>query len=152
MAAHVTIEMNETVLAQAYEELKLSNPPSFTLNHSGKYADISKDQKVRGMYHGDTNHVDITSQGDSNEREGLYVLTKHIRFTVLHELRHAWQREHWTPEQKTLGHQGNYAQRIEEIDANEWARYASQKYRGLVTIKRRQVGTSGFSRLSTVTR
>lgn len=156
MPAHVTIELNEDTLAQIVEELDLSKPPSFTLNHSGQFAGSTfgdKDRKVivRGSYHEPTNLVTITSQGESYEREGLYVLTKHVRFTVLHELRHAWQREHWTAEQKRKAATGPYHLRFEEIDANQWADYASPKYRTLVQIKRRQVGRNGFSRLGTGT-
>lgn len=158
MPAHVTIELNEDTLAQIVKELDLSKPPSFTLNHSGQFAKREMDVGgkgervlVRGSYHAPTNLVTITSQGESYEREGLYVLTKHIRFTVLHELRHAWQREHWTAEQKRKAAAGPYHLRFEEIDANQWADYASPKYRTLVQIKRRQVGRNGFSRLGTGT-
>lgn len=149
MAARVSIEMDENILALVIQELNLSNPPSFTLNHSGFHPDLKVEHgKVRGAYHSPTNHVTITSQGESYEREGLYVLTKHVRFTVLHELRHAWQREHWTPEQQERARQGAYSSRHEEIDANTWAEYAMPKYRGLVRITRQRVGRSGFARLS----
>jgi hypothetical protein len=153
-AAHVTIKLDADLLAQLVAELELSNPPSFTLNHSGQLSGvrIGGETKVRGSYHHATNHVTVTSQGSSYEREGLYVLTKHVRFTVLHELRHAWQREHWTKEQQIAGSQGDYAHRHEEIDANQWADYAMPAYRGLVTIKRTQVGKSGFSSLDRVAR
>lgn len=149
MAARISIELAQNELDQIISELELSNPPSFTLNHSGKFARdaISVDGKVRGSFDPTTNHVTVTTQGESYEKEGLYVLTKHIRFTVLHELRHAWQREHWTEEQKIHGRQGPYHLRPEEIDANAWADYASGKFR-LVKVTRQQVGRSGLSRLS----
>lgn len=146
MAARVSIELDEKLLADAISELELKNAPTFTLNDSGR--SHAEHERVRGVYHPATNHITITSQGESYTREGLYVLTKHVRFTVLHELRHAWQREHWSPEQQRLGAAGDYADRIEEQDANAWADYASPKYRGLVVITRTPVGKSGFARLS----
>lgn len=149
MAARISIELDQNELGQIISELELSNPPSFTLNHSGRFSkeEIGDHGKVRGVFFPAENHVAITTQGESYEKEGLYVLTKHIRFTVLHELRHAWQREHWTEEQKIAGRIGPYALRPEEIDANSWADYASGKYR-LVKVTRQQVGRSGLSRLS----
>ena len=96
---------------------------------------------MRGTHHAGSNHITITTQGEQYERESLYVLTKHIRFTILHELRHAWQHRNWTPEQMNRAKQGPYAMRLVEIDANKWAEYASPKYTGLVKIKREQVGT-----------
>ena len=154
MAAHVTIELDSETLEDVICELELSNPPTFALNHSGRLSGVRvrDNQQVRGSYHGASNHVTITSQGSSYEREGLFVLTKHVRFTVLHELRHAWQREHWTEEQQIAGRLGSYEFRLEETDANSWADYAMPKYRGLVTIKRTQVGKSGFSSLDRVAR
>lgn len=152
MPAHVSIEMDFEILCQVIGELELSNPPTFALNHSGQLSGVRTNAHVRGSYHQASNHVTVTSQGSSYEREGLYVLTKHIRFTVLHELRHAWQREHWTEEQLIAGQQGDYAHRLEETDANQWADYAMPKYRGLVNIKRTQVGKSGFSSLDRVAR
>jgi len=152
MAAHITIEMNHEILCQVIGELELSNPPTLALNHSGRIANSGGFPKIRGSYNPPNNHVTITSQGESYEREGLYVLTKHVRFTVLHELRHAWQREHWTEEQQIAARQGAYHERLEEIDANQWADYASPKYRGLITIKRTRVGKSGFASLDRVAR
>lgn len=154
MAAHVTISLDADILAQLIAELELSNPPTFALNHSGHLSGVrlGNNMQVRGSFDHGTNHVTVTSQGSSYEREGLYILTKHVRFTVLHELRHAWQREHWTKEQQIAGRQGDYTHRGEEIDANQWADYAMPAYRGLVTIKRTQVGKSGFSSLDRVAR
>ena len=143
LATRIQVELDEEVLRRVIEELELSNPPDFTLNHSGKFPKSffgEEHKNVRGSYEPATNHVTITSQGESFEREGLYVLTKHIRFTVLHELRHAWQREHWTAEEKREAARGSYRERKEEIDANKWAAYASPLYAKLVTIKRTTVG------------
>lgn len=151
MPARVSIELDEAVLAQIIAELELSDPPTFTLNGSSTTQKFDG-AKVRGYYSPADNHVSISTQGESYEKEGLVVLTKHIRFTVLHELRHAWQREHWTDEQKALGSIGPYNLRPEELDANAWADYASPKYRGIVRVKKTQVGKSGFSRLSDATR
>lgn len=150
MPAHVTVELDDNILQLVIGELELKNAPSFTLNHSGQYTGRrdNPNEQVRGSYDQLHNHVNITSQGESYEREGLYVLTKHLRFTVLHELRHAWQREHWTAEQQERARQGPYQFRHEEIDANTWAEYAMPKYRGLVRVTRQQVGKSGFARLS----
>lgn len=149
MPARVSIELDDNILQLVIGELELNNPPSFTLNHSGQLPGVRiKNATIRGSYDAATNTVTITSQGEAYEREGLYVLTKHVRFTALHELRHAWQREHWTPEQLERARQGPYALRHEEIDANCWAEYAMPKYRGLIRINRQQVGKSGFARLS----
>lgn len=154
MPARVEIQMDADVLARVIGDLGLENAPSFTLNHSGNYPkDLLPVQgQVRGVYHPATNHVDITSGAEAYEREGLTVLTKHVRFTVLHELRHAWQRENWTDDQIQKAFSGPYQYQPGEIDANAWADYAMPKFPKLVTIKRTQIGKSGFSRLSAVTR
>jgi hypothetical protein len=155
MPVRVSIELDEDVLAAVIEELKLSNPPTFTLNSRGKVnpeGNTGRFSEIRGLYDPATNHVTVAAARPEHSREGLYVLTKHLRHTVLHELRHAWQREHWTAEQKRRAGEGEYELRIEERDANDWAAYASPKYRGLVRVSRTQVGKSGFSQLSNHTR
>jgi hypothetical protein len=141
----MAIELNEETLALVVAELQLQNPPHFLLNHSGNFSreevgDLPKGAVVRGTYQASSNTVTITSQGEWAEREGLYVITKHIRFTILHELRHAWQRENWSDEEMRLAGLGKYEYRKEELDANSFADYASPKYRTLVQIKRQQIG------------
>lgn len=151
MAARVTLTLNEDVLANVIAELRLTNPPTFTMNARSDmpHPDVAGDHAlIRGLYDPVKNHVAIASQGYAYEREGFYVLTKHVRHTILHELRHAWQREYWTPEQQEHGRQGGYRQRPEEIDANQWAEFAAPRYPNLVKVTRQQVGRSGFSRMS----
>jgi hypothetical protein len=149
MAARVSITLDEDVLKDVIAELRLSNPPSFTLNHSGRHAELVKEHaKVRGFYEPGNNHVGITTQGESFEKEGIVVMTKHLRFTILHELRHAYQREHWTAEQLATGRCGPYELRKVELDANLWAEYAMPVYPKLVVVKRQTIGKSGLSRMN----
>lgn len=142
MPARVSIELSDEVFKRVVAELELENPPSLTLNHSGLFPKevLPVKGQVRGTYHAPTNSVTITSQGEAYEREGLLVLTKHVRFTVLHELRHAWQRENWTDEEMRRAFTGPYSLQKGEIDANNWADYAMPKYTKLVAIKRTFVG------------
>jgi hypothetical protein len=148
---HVKIELDADTLARAIKELKLTNAPKFVLNHSGVARNTTAgkgEQQVRGLYSPMTNIVSIASQRPEHSRERLIELTRHVSFTVLHELRHAYQREYWTVEQKMECEAYDYAQRPDEIDANLWAEYARPKYLGLVKITRRPVGgKTAFQRL-----
>lgn len=155
MVARVAITLNEDVLRRVIAELELQNAPTFTLNSNGRVApegNTGRFSEIRGLYDPGSNHVTIAAARPEHSREGLYVLTKHLRHTILHELRHAWQREKWSPAEKARAAEGPYEFRREEIDANEWAEYASPKFKGLVTVTRTQVGQSGFARLSNHTR
>jgi hypothetical protein len=148
---HVEVELDESVLADAIRELGLNEPPTFTLNHNGKVS-ASKNSggflEVRGLYSPSKNNVTIATATETAQRERIPELAKHLRFTVLHELRHAWQRENWSGEYAEQMAAGPYFMRGEEIDANEWAEYAMPLFPGLVKVKRRPVGgKTGFQRL-----
>jgi hypothetical protein len=150
---HVKIELDADTLARAIKELKLTTPPKFVLNHSGVARNTNAgkgEQQVRGLYSPKTNIVSIASQRPSSSQERLIELTRHVSFTVLHELRHAYQREYWTVEQHMENSMvEDYHMKPEEIDANLWAEYARPKYLGLVKITRRPVGgKTAFQRLS----
>jgi len=153
--ARIDLQLDEATLHTVFAELRLTNPPSFTLNASG-HADPNKNnagtKMFRGMYHPTNNHIEIGTQGASFSKESLFILTKHLRFTVLHELRHAWQRENWSESEQAIAADGDYESQPQEIDANAWAEYASPKYKSLVVVRRNQVGQSGFGRLGQAAR
>lgn len=150
MAARISIELDENVLELALGELELLDKrPTFTLNHSGQFLGFNdKFGHVRGMYDAATHHISLATQHEQYEREGFYVMTKHFRFTLLHELRHAHQQTHWTAAQLIEARRGPYEFRIEEIDANQWADYAMPKFVGVVRVQRQRIGKSGFGSLS----
>lgn len=146
---HVKIELDEEVLARVVRELGLRNPPGFILNDRGGGRNTSAGRiAYRGLYDGANNLVRIASQHQSSQRERLIELTKHTKVTVLHELRHAWQRENWSAEYQREAAKGPYHERIEEQDAEAWAEYAAPMFPGLVKVTRRPVGgKTGFGRM-----
>ena len=150
MPARVSITLGETDFRHALQELEIDqNPPDMILNYSGHHPELSKQHGVvRSVYVPSDHHILITTQGEAFEREGLLVMTKHLRFTVLHELRHAHQHTHWSAEQLIEARRGPYELRGVELDANAWADYAMPIYPGLVIVKRQQVGKSGFARMN----
>lgn len=148
-AVHVRIELNPEVLAAVVAELELKNAPTFRLHSTGKLKTKDGFGNYRGLYEPAKNHVTIANGFDAYARERQTELVKHLSFTVLHELRHAWQRENWDADTKQAMAAGPYAIRGEELDANAWAEYAQPKYRGLVTVTRRPVGgVSRFAKFS----
>jgi hypothetical protein len=148
---HVKIELDEEVLARAIRELGLRRPPKFILSDRGYARNTNMGaglQQFRGLYEPRTNTVRIASQHESSQRERLIELTKHVKVTVLHELRHAWQRENWSPEYLIEAAKGDYGEQIQEQDADAWAEYAAPMFAGLVKITRRPVGgKTGFGRM-----
>lgn len=148
---HVNVELDESILAEVIRELKLANPPTITLNHNGLVTAENNNAgagEVRGLYSPAKNHVTIATANPSSQRERQIELAKHLRFTVLHELRHAWQRENWDDRTAAAMRDGTYFDSGEEQDANAWAEYAMPKYAGLVKVTRRPVGgRTGFQRL-----
>lgn len=146
MATHINLEVNEETLQKAINDLELENPPTFVLNGT------RDSQNVYGTYEQKRNLVTINVHRRGNGSTALTELTKRVKRTILHELRHAWQREKLSQEELVEWGLGPYHLRREERDANDWAVRSEAKYPGLVRVVRKQSGRSGLSRLAAAER
>ena len=146
MATHIDLQIDQEMLERAIANLELENPPAFVLN--GTRDDVN----VLGTFEARRNLVTINVHRPGFGATALAVLTKGVKHTILHELRHAWQREKLSPEELTLWKQGRYRDRREERDANDWAARNERSYPGLVKIVRKKSGKSGFARFAAAER
>lgn len=145
MAVRVGLEINEVVLQQVIEELHLKNPPTFVLNARGvdkSHPDLGKTGEYRGMYYGASNTVEVATGNAGLKHESLTIQTRHLKKTLLHELRHAWQREHWDDEMMREAKRGEYWDRLEERDARAYADDALNRFPGLVKVTRHRTASS----------
>ena len=146
MAVHIDLQIDQTVLDKVIADLELENPPSFVLN--GTRDNIN----ILGTYEAKRNLVTVNIHRPGFGGTALTILTKSVKHTVLHELRHAWQRENLSQEELNLWKQGPYRERREERDANDWATRNERLYPGLVKIVRKKSGRSGFARFAAAER
>ena len=145
MAVRIGLELDETVLAEVIADLQLSDPPTFVLNHSGRIADhpdLGKDGRFRGLYSPGENLVTIATGLDGMRHETYTILSRHLKNTVLHELRHAFQREHWDDEMKAWAKRGGYHERPEEVDARRYADENAERFKGLVRVTKHRTASS----------
>lgn len=146
---HVTLELDEEILQRAITELELTNPPAIKLNGSGAKTETAGGKMTwRGLYDPASHTITVASGLAALSKERLIEMVPHLRFTLLHELRHAWQRENWSAAEIAAAFSGPYHLQPGEIDANAWADYAMPAYVGIVKAKRRPVGgRTGFQKL-----
>lgn len=79
----------------------------------------------------------------------LRSIVHHLNETLLHELRHEWQAQHWSAKERAEKHGAYLSGSKIELDANEFAEAKSGSFR-LVRLKPRVVAKSGFARLNHV--
>lgn len=141
---HVSAEIDKAVLAKVITDLELQNPPTFTTNGSSSlnHHVTKKGIILRGTYDAVRNHVILYTQSENEERTPSTLLRQQLQFTMLHELRHAWQREHWDAKMKARMSWGKYEDRGEEKDANEYAEAHRSLYPGLIVVKVTPLGQS----------
>jgi hypothetical protein len=137
--ARLDVQIDKDVLTDVFAALGLSDtPPSITYNATK----IAKDKNGEdwGMYDAVKNHIYIFCLPESFQKLPLKKLQPLIRDTLLHEIRHAYQQKHWSPERMERARQGGYRVRGVEKDARKWALDNSPKFKGLVKVRRQQVG------------
>jgi hypothetical protein len=154
-AVHVEIVLNEELYEKLLVELDLSGRrPALVLNHPGFARGTNASEGVaalRGMYDPRTHTVYVANAAHGVPRERLIEATRHLTDTFLHEMRHAHQHTHWTPEMFGTGRSGgdDYHDSFEELDANAWAEFAYPMFKGVLRLQRRPVGgRSGFGRMT----
>lgn len=145
----VSAEINPTILAEVIRDLELSDPPTFTTNGSSaiNHQIHNKGVMLRGSYDAVRNHVTLYTQADAEERTPTTLLRKQLLHTMLHELRHAWQRENWDEAMKRRMSWGKYEERGEERDANEYAEHHRALYPRLIDVKVVGLGKAAKPRL-----
>lgn len=152
----VDIAINQAVLDRVYDDLKIKSRPKIVVSFNAKAESAgaklrsteAHKKKVRemgadlmGRYKPADNVIEIGNQTRSFAYQSEALIGASVRWTLLHEIRHRWQDEQWTPEQKRRNHEGRYEERVEELDANDFAARHAVDYPGLVkvTTNRRKV-------------
>ncbi len=145
----VDILIDEPTLAKVYDDLKIQSRPKIIVSFNAKAesagaklrSTAAHKKKVRefggdlkGRYHPATNTIQIANQTRSFPYQSEAFIRASVRWTLLHEIRHRWQDEQWTPDQKRRNHEGPYEQRVEELDANDFAARHAVDYPGLVKV------------------
>jgi len=145
----VDIQIDEAVLARVYDDLKIQSRPKIIVSFNAKAESAgaklrstsAHKKKVRefgadlkGRYKPADNVIEIGNQTVSFKYQSEAFITHSVRWTLLHEIRHRWQDEQWTPDQKRRNHEGRYEERVEELDANDFAARHAVEYPGLVTV------------------
>ena len=138
----IEIKINKPVLQLVLAELQLvDKAPTITPN----FQDVAALKKKKGYcseewghYVVAQNHVVLQVLPPSYARLPLFQLVPHIRETLLHELRHAYQYRHWDESRKERMWDGPYWLRDMEKDARAWSYDAGQKpeYREVVKVTR----------------
>lgn len=145
----VDIHVDQVVLDRVFDDLKIQHRPSIIVNfdsraegkggalkttqaHRKKIAESGSD--LYGRYKPAENVILVANRTRSFAYQSVAFITHQIRWTLLHELRHRWQDENWSEREKLQNRQGKYDERLEEIDANDFAAREAFKYPGLVTV------------------
>jgi hypothetical protein len=133
--------LNEAVLKEIEEDLKLVAPCSIV------FRDRLAGRKMgEAQWHKPGRKIVIEIASGMYEFAKIRDLQMEMLITILHELRHYYQKDHWPNEVIVADMQLPYHQRKVEKDAEEWARTNAQRYRGLLKLSVRHLNT-GLSRL-----
>lgn len=125
----MTATVNAAQFAAACDELGLAVPPTYSIHKGNK----SDGRLAYGDYHLASNHIRLFLGIDHYEYDGLRHAQMEVCRTMLHEMRHAYQKQK--------------GKALSESDAEGWARANVSRYKGLVRLVR-SFPNSGFSRLS----
>lgn len=145
----VNIEIDEVQLSRLYDDLKIQSRPKIIVNfdsraegkgakmkttaaHKKKIRETGGD--LRGRYSPSSNTITIANQTRSFPHQSHALIQHSVRWTLLHEVRHRWQDENWTEREKQANREGNYEERVEELDANDFAARHAVDYPGLVKV------------------
>ena len=120
----MNIEINEAVLQRLASDidldLSLLAPITITRRPAGETA-LAVYQPWRRAV------VIYTSTGSAAENSRLRFYVGGLNNSVLHELRHAWQHQHWG--ENAFADTGPYLLRKHEVDARDFAARKSGSYR-----------------------
>lgn len=130
----VKVTLDERVLTEVCSELDLAAIPSI------RFLYHARGNRCYGDYNGTLNRVRIFIVGQY-DADGLRFVQLEVVKTVLHELRHAHQKQH-NPEVYSKYHDSKEAFDWCERDAEGYAETAVARWRGLATVKRKFHGTA----------
>lgn len=94
----------------------------------------NRSERIRfhGSFHRSTCTIQISTNISQFERDRLRSVASDLTFTLLHELRHAWQYENWSPDRIDRANKQPYHDRETENDANAFATSNQSKWLGIV--------------------
>lgn len=123
------VDLDEHALIEVTTELNLKNPITV---HVARHE--------TGQRHGDwvggtTRTITLYPGIKLLQNSGLRAAHLEITTTLLHELRHAYQDDHWSQERRDLDRKRPYTLREGERDAEDWATKSTHRYRSLVRIR-----------------
>lgn len=130
----IAITLDDIAFAKALPELGIRELVTVRFR-------AAKDDRLWGQQRGHEVHIFYGNSFQTSNR--LIFVANNITRTLLHELRHVWQEENWTPKQWADDDRHAYGIKPSEIDANDFADRNLSKYRGLVRVKREQQSTLG---------
>jgi hypothetical protein len=123
------VEWNGSEMTKLFQFLELKAPVDIDVV-------AGRSGEIQGTYDEITRVVTINIGQHLYERSPLPWVIKELRKTVLHELRHVHQYDHWNPERLAKGNLMPYPLREIEIDAREFEKEQCGKWK-LFTIKTR---------------
>jgi hypothetical protein len=130
--------LNQAAFERACNELGLKRSVSVQLRRA------ARGQSTRGE--AGPGYINLYVGLETQEMNRLPFVITQITRTLLHELRHQFQFETWSPAKWAEDDRYSYSIKPSEVDARDWADRRVSSYRDLVRVKRRQA--SRLSRLS----
>jgi hypothetical protein len=103
-------------------------------------------EELRGTYLQPTNTTTLFAGLRRYERDRLLFAARQLTRTLLHETRHCWQFQNWDEEKIQRDLRRPYIYQEIERDARDFADANVAEYM-LVSVTRKQMGTSGLGRL-----
>ena len=122
------IEVNETALAELAADLELKLP--VTIHVAGIAT-----AKLHGEWYGPSRTIVLYPGLQMFQLSGLRACQLEITRTLLHELRHAHQDDHWDVERRAKDERRPYAMRECERDAEGWAESSASRFGHLVGLR-----------------
>lgn len=110
----LTFCMNEDMQRELEATLHLKAPVQVNVSTDSK-------RGLRGTYTPGRRIITLEIALDLFANSSLIACKREIVQTLLHEFRHAWQEDHWTPERIAKDHHRSYEDREVEKDAREYA-------------------------------
>jgi len=122
------IEVNETALAEVAADLELKFPVTIQVARNAT-------AKLHGEWHGHNRTIVLYPGLEMFQLSGLRACQLEITHTLLHELRHAHQDDHWDAERRARDAQRPYAMRECERDAEDWAKSSASRFGHLIRLR-----------------
>lgn len=149
----LTVTLLEDKLADWCREQNIPRPTVRIKYREERAREISADAVALGSYNPSTQTIELFVKSNrlvTASGQRLLHVTRLLNRTLLHELRHHWQANVWSPEKMERAFEGPYHLQTGERDAND---FADAYYTSLTLLRvKRSFGggtTSGFGRLAT---